>query len=168
VRTYADPIGSNLYTTTDGATGARPFAVSATQKTGPLPSPDGTFVAYVSDESGTNELYVEPFPGGGQRLKVSEGGASVGRWSHDGRSLYYWDQRGKLIVASIASKPALSVTGTREISTDVAPSVSTLGSAASFDVTADGRILVVEDVPGAFNLVLVRNGLAALEKAGRK
>jgi hypothetical protein len=35
-------------------------------------------------------------------------------------------------------------------------------------VTADGRILVVEDVPGAFNLVLVRNGLAALEKAGRK
>jgi hypothetical protein len=168
VRTYADPIGSNLYTTTDGATGARPFAVSATQKTGPLPSPDGTLVTYVSDESGTNELYVEPFPGGGQRLKVSEGGASVGRWSRDGRSLYYWDQRGKLIVASIASKPALSVTGTREISTDVAPSVSTLGSAASFDVTADGRIIVVEDVPGAFNLVLVRNGLAAVEKAGRK
>jgi eukaryotic-like serine/threonine-protein kinase len=168
VRTYADPVGTNLYTTTDGATDARPFAVSARQKTGPLPSPDGTLVSYVSDESGTNELYVEPFPGGGQRLKVSDGGASAGRWSHDGRSLYYWDARGKLIVASIASKPALSVTGAREINADVAPSVSSLGSAASFDVTADGRIIVVEDVPGAFDLVLVRNGLGASNKTARE
>ncbi len=168
VRTYADPVGTNLYTTVDGETDARPFAVSPAQKLGPLPSPDGTLVTYVSDESGTNELYVEHFPGGGERLKVSNGGASAGRWSHDGRSLYYWDQRGKLIVASIMSKRALSVTGTREINADAAPSVSSLGSAASFDVTADGRIIVVEDVPGAFDLVLVRNGLSALEKAAHK
>ena len=167
VRTYLDGMGTNLYTTTDGVV-ARPFAVSASQKTGPAPSPDGGLVAYLSDESGTNELYIEPFPGGGQRLKVSNGGASVGRWSHDGRSLYYWDAVGKLIVASIASKPALAVTGTREINAAVTPSASTLGSAASFDVTADGRIIVVEDVPGAFDLVLVRNGLAAAEKTSRK
>jgi hypothetical protein len=45
--------------------------------------------------------------------------------------------------------------------------VSSLGSAASFDVTTDGRIIVVEDVPGAFDLVLVRNGLAPLENSGK-
>jgi serine/threonine-protein kinase len=173
VRTYADRIGTtqggtNLYMASEGASVARAFAVSASQKTGPAPSPDGTLLAYVSDESGTNELYVEPFPGGGQRLKVSDGDALVGRWSHDGRSLYYWDARGKLIVASIASRPSLSVTGRREINADIAPSASSLAPAASFDVTADGRIIVVEDVPAAFDLVLVRNGLTVAEKTSRK
>ena len=55
-----------------------------------------------------------------------------------------------------------------EMITDVTPSVSTLGSAASFDVTADGHVIVVERVPGTFDLVLVRNGIASLDKPASK
>ena len=122
----------------------------------------------MSDETRTNELYVQRFPGPGERLLVSKGGASAGHWSRDGRSLYYWDSRGKLIVASITSKPALAVTGTREVNAEVVPSGYSLSSAATFDIAADGRILALEDMPGAFELVLVRNGLQRLGKVGSK
>ena len=99
---------------------------------------------------------------------MSRGGASPGHWSRDGRSLYYWDQRGKLMIASITSKPALAVTGTREVNAEVVASGHSLASAATFDVASDGRIIVLDDVPGAFELVLVRNGLSRLAKSGNK
>jgi Tol biopolymer transport system component len=52
-------------------------------------SPDGKWVAYQSDESGQFEVYLQPFPGPGERIRVStEGGAQV-RWRRDGRELYY-------------------------------------------------------------------------------
>jgi len=165
VRTYGDRGGlPNLYWTTAGRDTAHAFETSAATKIAPWPSPDGTLIAYVSDETQTNELYVQRFPSGGERLLVSKGGASAGHWSHDGHSLYYWDQRGKLMIASIASKPALAVIGTREVNAEVAPSGYSLSTAATFDIAPDGRVLALEDVPGAFELVLVRNGLSRAGK----
>jgi serine/threonine-protein kinase len=161
VRTFAERGSiSNLYwIALGGRDTAHAFETSPATKIAPWPSPDGTLIAYVSDETKSNELYVQRFPGTGERLLVSKGGGSAGHWSRDGRSLYYWDQRGKLIVASITSKPALAVTATRELDAEVVPSGYSLSSAATFDIAADGRILALEDVPGAFELVLVRGGL---------
>ena len=170
VRTYAErgSIGNLYWTTAGGRDTAHAFETSPATKIAPWPSPDGTLIAYVSDETRANELYVQRFPGPGERLLVSKGGASAGHWSRDGHSLYYWDSRGKLIVASITSKPALAVTGTREVNAEVVPSGYSLSSAATFDIAADGRILALEDVPGAFELVLVRNGLRRLGKVASK
>jgi serine/threonine-protein kinase len=53
-------------------------------------SPDGRWVAYVSAESGTLEVYVHAFPGGGARTRVSTDGGQRPRWSYDGRELLYW------------------------------------------------------------------------------
>ena len=165
-RTYAERGSvSNLYwTTVGGRDTAHAFETSAATKIAPWPSRDGTLIAYVSNETRTDELYVQRFPSAGERLLVSKGGASAGHWSSDGHSLYYWDQRGKLMVASITSTPALAVTGIREINAEVVPSGYSLSSAATFDIAADGRILALEDVPGAFELVLVRNGLSRFGK----
>jgi Tol biopolymer transport system component len=52
-------------------------------------SPDGARLAYVSDESGTNEVYVDAFPTPGVREQVSMGGGSQPRWRADGRELFY-------------------------------------------------------------------------------
>jgi serine/threonine-protein kinase len=164
VRTYLDAgsIGNIYYTTVGSTDTAHPVATTPATETAPNPSPDGSMVAYVSDETGTNELYVQRFPTGGERLLVSKGGASPGRWSHDGRSLYYWDQHGKLVIASITSRPALGVAGVRVIETDVVP--EQVGSNYDFDVAPDGRLIVTEDVHGLFDLVLVRNGMTDLVK----
>jgi Tol biopolymer transport system component len=52
-------------------------------------SPDGRFVAYVSDESGQSSVYVRPFPSGEGRYQISSGPGHEPRWSRDGRELFY-------------------------------------------------------------------------------
>ncbi len=52
-------------------------------------SPDGRWVAYQSDESGHEEIYVRPFPGPGGRWQVSSGGGVTPRWSPDGSRLFF-------------------------------------------------------------------------------
>ena len=48
---------------------------------------DGRFIVYTSDESGRDEIYVQPFPEGGRRTTVSSNGGQNPRWSRDGREL---------------------------------------------------------------------------------
>jgi Tol biopolymer transport system component len=52
-------------------------------------SPDGRWVAYLSDESGPFELYVRRFPIGPDRVQISNGGAGQVSWSPDGREIFY-------------------------------------------------------------------------------
>ena len=53
-------------------------------------SPDGRWVAYVSNESGADEIYVIPFAGPGAKTRISLDGGHAPRWSRDGRELLYW------------------------------------------------------------------------------
>jgi serine/threonine-protein kinase len=55
----------------------------------PAFSPDGRWLAYTSDESGENEVYVTAYPGPGGKWQVSRGGGELALWRADGRELYY-------------------------------------------------------------------------------
>jgi len=55
-------------------------------------SPDGKLIAYVSNESGTQEVYVQPYPGPGEKVRVSTSGGSEPLWSRNGRELFYRSQ----------------------------------------------------------------------------
>jgi Tol biopolymer transport system component len=52
-------------------------------------SPDGRWLAYSSDSTGTGEIWVRPFPGPGAPVRVSPNGGGEPLWSHNGRELYY-------------------------------------------------------------------------------
>ena len=52
-------------------------------------SPDGKWVAFVSDESGGGEVYVAPFPNTGQKIRVSTAGGDEPLWSKDGKEMFY-------------------------------------------------------------------------------
>ena len=52
-------------------------------------SPDGRWVAYVSDESGRKEVYAASFPDATRRVRVTSEGGAQPRWSRDGRELFY-------------------------------------------------------------------------------
>ncbi len=72
-----------------GAWEARPYLEIPEGQTEPKLSPDGRYVAYVSNESGRQEVYVQPFPDGGRRVTVSSIGGTRIRWSRDGTELFY-------------------------------------------------------------------------------
>jgi serine/threonine protein kinase/Tol biopolymer transport system component len=52
-------------------------------------SPDGKWVAYTSDESSPNDVYVQRFPSGGGKVRVSSKGGDWVRWPRDGREMFY-------------------------------------------------------------------------------
>jgi Tol biopolymer transport system component len=68
-------------------------------------SPDGKWIAYQSNESGQFEIYVQPFPGPGQKSRLSTNGGAQVRWRRDGKELFYSNLDGWLVSVpfSIAS-----------------------------------------------------------------
>ena len=64
-------------------------------------SPDGQWITYQSDESGRDEIYIQPFPGPGTRQQVSTNGGAKVRWRADGRELYYLGLDERLIAVPI-------------------------------------------------------------------
>ncbi len=55
----------------------------------PVFSPNGKFVAYMGYETGSYQIYITPFPGGGAKWQVSAAGGAIPAWSGDGKELYY-------------------------------------------------------------------------------
>jgi serine/threonine-protein kinase len=72
-------------------------------------------VAYASDESGSAEIYVRPFPGPGAAVKVSTESASEAVWARDGRELVYrvGGQSPKIMTVEVRTTPALQVSAPR-------------------------------------------------------
>src|SRR4029077_13605727 len=74
-------------------------------------SPDGKWVAYASDESGTWEIYVTSFPGSAGKWQVSRGGGSEPRWRGDGKEIFYIAPGGMLMAVPINAE-TIFATGT--------------------------------------------------------
>jgi Tol biopolymer transport system component len=71
----------------------------------PALSPDGKWLAYQSDETSRNEVYVQPFDGltdgTKRRWKISNGGGGLVHWSADGQELFYMTASGRLMVVAV-------------------------------------------------------------------
>ena len=105
-------------------------------------SPDGTWVAYQSDESGKYEVYVRPFPGLGGKWQISTDGGEYPRWSRNGKELFYRtpDQR-IWVVGYEAGKDGFRADGPRLWSQ--ATFSDRGGQARNFDLHPDGRRFAV-------------------------
>jgi serine/threonine-protein kinase len=67
-------------------------------------SPDGKWLAYISNESGRNEIYVRPFPGPGGKWQVSTGGGDDPTWSRKRPELFFATQELRMMVAPYSSE----------------------------------------------------------------
>ena len=92
-----------------------PFLVTQYNEAWPVISPDGRWLAYESDESGNEEIYVRQFPGPGGKWRVSTGGGNLPVWSKKGRKLFYQSAEGIMVAdytttdaTFAANKPQLS------------------------------------------------------------
>lgn len=87
-------------------------------------SPDGRFIAYVSDETGRSEVFVRTFPDSGAKWSVSSGEGTEPRWAPDGKSLYYRSPTDMMVV-DVETEPTFSVSRPRALfavtSTDSLP-----------------------------------------------
>jgi Tol biopolymer transport system component len=66
-------------------------------------SPDATWIAYQSNESGRHEVYIQPVNGGRERLRISANGGVQARWRADGRELFYLTSEGQLTAVPVES-----------------------------------------------------------------
>jgi hypothetical protein len=84
--------GSEIYlTSVSGRTQPEAFIATAAYEQCAQFSPDGRFVAYVSNETGRNEVFVAAFPQPGGRWQASQSGGVEPRWNRNGRELFFVD-----------------------------------------------------------------------------
>jgi eukaryotic-like serine/threonine-protein kinase len=88
----------------DGERKPQPFLQTPFNEGAPTFSPDGHWLAYQSDESGRQEIYVRPFPGPGGKWQISTEGGTEPMWARGGRELFYRNGD-KMMVAAIETKP---------------------------------------------------------------
>jgi len=77
-------------------------------------SPDGHWVAYISNETGRFEVYVQSFPTAGAKVAVSTGGGSQPQWRGDGRELYYYTPDRKLMAVEVTGEGSTFKIGTAQ------------------------------------------------------
>jgi Tol biopolymer transport system component len=112
-------------------------------------SPDGKWVTYESDEAGTPEIYLQPFPGPGARTRVSVAGGIQVRWRRDGRELFYiaTDENLMAVAVDLTATPTSVGTPARLFKTNVSPVRSI--SRQQYVVSRDGqRFLILTDEEG--------------------
>jgi Tol biopolymer transport system component len=118
-------------------------ATAAGNYSNPQFSPDGRWVAYQSTETGSYEIYVTPYPGPGQKWRVSREGGAAPRWARSGRELFYRNGD-KMMAAAIQTSPDFRAS-TPKVLFDKLPTFPSLSGPGGYDVTLDGkRFLIVK------------------------
>ena len=101
--------GTDLYSLPLAPVGEpRPWVVSSFSERAPSLSPDARWAAYVSNESGQDEIYVRAFPEAEGRWQVSSGGGTEPLWSSDGGTIYY-RRVDTLFAAAVETRPTFAV-----------------------------------------------------------
>ena len=116
-------------------------------------SPDGRWMAYTSDQSGEEEVYVRPFPGPGGRWQISTEGGNSPRWSRDGSELFYRSEN--WVVAVSVSAEGESFRAGKPQRLFEGPYLSPGGVSEAFEVTPDGQRFILlrpsEQEAGSYN-----------------
>jgi Tol biopolymer transport system component/tRNA A-37 threonylcarbamoyl transferase component Bud32 len=145
-----------------------PFIESRFDKAQSKISPDGRFLAYTTNDSGTYQIVVQSFPDptAGKWQITSEGGIEP-KWRHDGRELYYLAFDGKLMAVSIKGEKTLEAgTAMPLFDTPLTYQRGQLPRTHRYDVAPDGRFLLAVPKTTAASppIVAVMNWTASLEK----
>jgi Tol biopolymer transport system component len=114
----------------------QPFLRTPFNETAPRFSPDGRWLAYVSDESGGNEIYVQPYPGPGGKWQISTEGGTEPIWNRNGRELFY-RSGDKMMAVDIAIQPSFAA-GKPKVLFE-GPYQPTPTTAPNYDVSPDGQ-----------------------------
>ncbi len=151
---------------------ATPIVQTPHNDTGGKVSPDGHWIAYVSDESGTPEIFAQPFPGPGGRRQLSVRGGTEPVWRRDGKELFYLAVDGYVMAVDIRQTSTRLGEGTPKRLFGARPMRGRYDSLSAFNQTSyavapDGQRFLfntpLEETP-AFPLIVVLNWDASLSR----
>ena len=144
---------------------AQPFLRTPGYESAPRFSTDGHWLAYVSDESGRFEIYVQPYPGPGGKYQISTDGGTEPVWNPKGKELFYRSGN-KMMAVDITTQPGFSVGKPKMLFQG--PYVPTLGTLPFYDVSPDGeRFLMLkptEQTASLTQIVVVQNWFEELKR----
>jgi len=149
-----------------------PIVASRFGEAGAAISPDGRWLAYMSNESGRPEVYVRAFPAGDRRAAISINGAKSPRWSQGGDELFYIRADGRLVVAALDVGERVSVRERTELFPVGPFEMGQADAGATYDVdpAGDKLLVIVEagtgDTTGRRDRVVVFNVFEELKERG--
>ncbi len=138
-----------------------PYLQSQFTERWPKLSPDGRWLAYTSDETGRNEVYVQTFPAPGSKYQVSANGGGRPVWSRDGKELFYLAEDRKLMAVEVTTGSRFEAGAPKSLF-----EVRT-GPTSRYDVSPDGRrflVISAQDAASAQPMTVVVNWHAGVKK----
>jgi len=160
-----------LATSVHGSGDARKIVASEYGEFHPALSPSGRWLAYVSNRTGQNEIWVQGYPDGAP-MRVSSNGGDEPLWSFDGRELFYRRAQAMMVVAASNTGNDFSFAPPKELFTG--PFSSAAGAVErSYDVSRDGRFLMLQPADSksartTASIVVVQNFIEELKRRVRR
>ena len=144
----------------EGKREARPIARTRFQEWGGRLSPDDRWMAFVSDESGSSEVYVVPFTGSGDKKRISTAGGISPRWSRDGKELFYVSpDSGSIMAVAVSLSPTFTAAIPVRLFDLQSANTARRPREVGYDVSPDGRSFLLstppeQPLPGGIAVVL--------------
>ena len=129
-------------------------------------SPDGRWIAYVSEETGRPEIWVQPFPATGAKWQVSVGGGDEPTWGPDGREIFYIAAPDTLVAVPVLDKRTSFVTGPARPLFKAGIALAA-GGTQRYDAASDGTrflVAVPSETSPPHRAVVVLNWPAILKR----
>jgi eukaryotic-like serine/threonine-protein kinase len=157
--TELDPsTGRNIWVLRLGDRKPEPFLRTPSNESAPRFSADGRWLAYISDQSGRYEVYVQPYPGPGGKWQISTEGGTEPLWNRNGRELFYRSGN-KMMAVEIRTQPSFA-SGSPRMLFDVGKYMPATGPYSypfpNYDLSPDGQrfLMVTRESKPQINVVL--------------
>ena len=152
-----------------------PLLTESYDEKAPALSPDGRWLAYESNETGRNEIFVRPFPNVGDgKWQVSTAGGRMPLWARSGRELFFMNERRELVAQSVVAQATFQ-RGEQRVLFTIGPEYTLSEHYTPFDISPDGqRFIMVRSVGSATDrgalrqLILVENWVEELRSKVRR
>ena len=129
-------------------------------------APSGRWIAYASNESGRFEIYVQPFPQSGSRVRVTTSGGFEPRWRRDGKELFYLSLDGTLTAVPVNAAETFESGPPQRLFQTRVPFLGSIYR-SDYEVVGDGRRFLVNTLmegAAAAPITVVVNWTAGLKK----
>ena len=148
-----------LVTLDGGGAQRRSLVATPADERQPAVSPDGRWLAYMSDESGKDEVYVRPMDAAGGAAMLSSGGGIMPRWTRDGHVIYM-DGPGSFRRVELTTVGGLPAAGKRD--SLFTPRAVRMDLHQNYDIAPDGRFAIIRNASADADVVVITNWWARM------